>query len=70
MTSPSGKVLYSQPEAAVDKSQSFYPKRYVQGSMSLETKRDTRPGEYGVLITAHDNIGKQTFEARQNFTIE
>lgn len=70
VTSPSGKVLYSQPEAAVDKSQSFYPKRYVPGSMSLETKRDTRPGEYGVLITAHDNIGKQTFEARQNFTIE
>jgi hypothetical protein len=70
VTSPSGKVLFSQPEAAVEKSQSFYPKRYVPGSMSLETKRDTRPGEYGVLITVHDNVGKQTCEARQNFTIE
>jgi hypothetical protein len=70
VTSPSGKVIYTHPDADIDKSQSFYPKRYVPGSMSLETKRDTRPGEYGVVITAHDNVGKQTFEARQTFAIE
>lgn len=70
VTSPSGKVLYSQPEAGVDKSQSFYPKRYVPASMSLQTKPDTRPGEYGVVVTAHDNLGNQTYESRQSFTIE
>ncbi|MGA2589142.1 MAG: hypothetical protein ABSH32_04445 [Bryobacteraceae bacterium] len=70
VTSPSGKVLYSEPQAGVDKSQSFYPKRYVPASMSLQTKPDTRPGEYGVVVTAHDNLGNQTYESRQSFTIE
>jgi hypothetical protein len=67
---PSGKELWSQPEAAVEKSQSFYPKRYVPGSMSLNLQPNIRPGEYGMVITAHDQIGNQTYEARQNFSIE
>jgi len=67
---PSGKTLYSQPQADADRSQSFYPKRYVPAVMSLVTKRDTHPGEYVVVLTAHDGIGSQTFEARQSFTIE
>jgi len=67
---PSGKTLYTQPEAGVDRSSSFYPKRYVPAVMSLATKPDTRPGEYAVSITAHDGLGKQTFEVRQSFTIE
>jgi hypothetical protein len=67
---PSGKVLYSQPQAGADRSQSFYPKRYVPAVFSLATKPDTRPGEYTVVVTAHDGIGNQNFEARQSFTIE
>ena len=68
--SPSGKVLYSQPQAGADRSQSFYPKRYVPAVFSLATKPDTRAGEYTVLVTAHDGVGSQTSEARQSFTIE
>jgi hypothetical protein len=67
---PSGKELWRQNEAAVEKTQSFYPKRYVPGSMSLNLQPKIRPGEYGVVITAHDRVGGQTCEARQNFTIE
>ncbi|MGA2739247.1 MAG: hypothetical protein ABSG65_17555 [Bryobacteraceae bacterium] len=67
---PNGKVLYSQPQAGADRSQSFYPKRYVPAIFSLATKRDTRPGEYTVLVTAHDGVGSQAAEARQSFTIE
>jgi len=67
---PDGKVLWSQKEAAVDKSQSFYPKRYVPGSMSINLQRNIHPGEYGMVVTAHDRIGSQSYEARQNFTIE
>lgn len=67
---PSGKVLYSQPHADEDHSQSFYPKRYVPAVMSLATKPDTRPGEYTVVLTAHDGVGRQTCEARQSFTVE
>jgi hypothetical protein len=67
---PSGKVVYSQAQAGSDRSQSFYPKRYVPAVFSLATKPDTRPGEYTVAVTAHDGVGNQTFEARETFTIE
>jgi hypothetical protein len=67
---PSGKVLWSQADAAVDQSQAYYPKRYVPGSMSLNLERTIRPGEYGVLITAHDRTGNQTNEARGSFSIQ
>jgi len=67
---PSGKELWSQPEAAVEKSQSFYPKRYVPGTMSLALQPNIRAGEYAMVITAHDQVGNQTYEARQNFSIE
>jgi hypothetical protein len=67
---PSGKTVYTQPSADADRSQAYYPKRFVPAVMSLVTKPDTRPGEYTVLLTAHDGVGKQNFEARQNFTIQ
>jgi|HubBroStandDraft_1064217.scaffolds.fasta_scaffold01379_8 hypothetical protein len=67
---PSGKVIYSQPQAGADHSQSYYPKRYVPAVFSLATKPDTRPGEYTLVVTAHDGVGNQTFEARQSFTVE
>jgi hypothetical protein len=68
--SSTGKVIYTQPQAGADRSQSFYPKRYVPAIFSLATKHDTRPGEYTLSITAHDGVGNQTFEARHTFTIE
>jgi hypothetical protein len=68
--SSSGMVLYTQPQAGSDRSQSYYPKRYVPAIFSLATKHDTKPGEYTLSITAHDGVGSQTFEARRSFTIE
>jgi hypothetical protein len=67
---PNGKVLYSQANAAQDQTQSFYPKRYVPGSMSLNLQSNIHPGEYAMVITAHDQVGNQTSESRQSFTIE
>ncbi|HTQ53974.1 MAG TPA: hypothetical protein VMI94_05900 [Bryobacteraceae bacterium] len=68
--SPSGKTVYTRPDADTDRSQAYYPKRFVPAVMSLSTKPDTRPGEYTVVLTAHDGVGKQTFEARRNFSIQ
>jgi hypothetical protein len=65
-----GKVLWSQADAAVDQSQSFYPKRFVPGAMSLTMQKNTRAGEYTLLVTAHDRSGKQTAEVRGNFNVE
>jgi len=65
-----GKDLFTQEEAAEEKSSSFYPKPYVPGSMNLNIYKDTRPGQYTIVFTARDHVGNQTYEAKENFTVE
>ncbi len=64
-----GRVLWSQPEPALEQSESFYPKRYVAASMGLSLQ-GTKRGEYTLQIQVKDAIGNQTCEARQVFTVE
>jgi hypothetical protein len=64
-----GKVLWSQPEAASERSESFYPKRYVPASLGLSLQ-GTKPGEYTMAVSVEDAVGKQTAEARQTFVVE
>lgn len=65
-----GKQIYAQEHAAEDRSFSFYPKPYVAGQMSLTLQRNMRPGEYTVVLTAHDETGHQRAELRHAFTVE
>ncbi len=68
--SSSGNTLYSQPEAAVEKSFSFYPKPYIPGTMNLKLQPNTRTGEYTILLTVHDLISRQDYETKQSFRVE
>jgi hypothetical protein len=68
--SPSGKLLWTQPEPAMEQSDSFYPKRYVQASMGINLLKDTKPGEFSIGVKVTDNVGKQTFEEKYKFTVE
>ena len=68
--SPGGKVLWTQPEPAVEQSESFYPKRYVAASFAINLLPKTTPGEYAIAVIVKDAVGKQTFETRQTFTVE
>jgi len=70
VVAPSGKVLFTQEKAAEEKTASFYPKPYVPGSMNLNIYKDTRPGQYTIVFTVRDHIGNQTYEAKENFTVE
>ena len=65
-----GRVLWSQPEAAVERSESFYPKRYVPGSMSINLQKSIKPGEYAIAVQAKDALGNQSCEGKYNFTVE
>jgi hypothetical protein len=67
---PSGKVLWTQPEPAVEQSDSFYPKRYVAATMGITLLANTKPGEYAIAVTISDAVGKQTYETKQTFTVE
>ncbi len=68
--SPSGKVLFSQPKAATEEEQPFYPRRWVGGILSLTGRPDTKPGEYTLVLTLRDLIGNQTSESRHTFRVE
>ncbi|MBM3774185.1 MAG: hypothetical protein FJW37_03395 [Acidobacteria bacterium] len=67
---PGGKVLYRVEEAAVETSSSFYPKRYVPGTLRLDLQPKIRPGEFTIVLTVRDRIGNQQIEHRQRFSIE
>jgi hypothetical protein len=68
--SPSGKVLFTQAEPAVDQSESFYPKRYVAASFAINLLAKTTPGQYAISVTVKDSVGSQTYETKQPFTVE
>jgi len=65
-----GSVAYSQPEAAVSKEAPFYPQRYQPGELSLNLPKDIAKGKYTIVLTVHDNLGQQTSETREKFSIE
>lgn len=68
--SPSGKVLFAEPRAAAEQSQSFYPKRYFPNSFNLSIQPKTAPGVFTIVLTVKDNIGKQVYETKQTFSVE
>jgi hypothetical protein len=67
---PTGQVLYAEPNAAAEKDQSFYPKRYVPGVISLKLTPDIATGEYTIVVKVRDNLGNQDYETRSRFGIE
>jgi hypothetical protein len=67
---PGGKVLWTQPEPAAEKAESFYPKRYVPAAMGINLTKTIRPGEYTIAVKVTDAVGGQTFEEKYPFTIE
>jgi hypothetical protein len=64
------KVLFTNPEAAGDQTESFYPKSYVTGEFSVPIQPNVKPGEYGILVQVKDGVGNQTFEIKHPFTVE
>jgi hypothetical protein len=65
-----GKVVWTQPEPAVEQSQSFYPKRYISGEFSINLKAGVQPGSYTVGVQVTDAIGSKTHDSRHPFTVE
>lgn len=67
---PDGNQIFSQEDAATEKSQAFYPQPWVPSQFNLMLQPNTRPGAYTLIITAHDGISKQTSEAKAQFRVE
>lgn len=68
--SGAGKVLFTNPEAAGDQTESFYPKSYVTGEFSVPIQPSVKPGDFAISVQVKDAVGNQTFEIKQGFTVE
>jgi methionine-rich copper-binding protein CopC len=66
----SGKQMFAQENAAVEKSQAFYPQPWVPAEFNLTLQSTMSRGTYTLVITAHDETGHQTTEARAAFKVE
>jgi hypothetical protein len=65
-----GKQLFTQEDAAAEKSQAFYPQPWVPGAFNLSLESTMRAGTYTLVITARDGVGKQTAETKAEFRVE
>ena len=65
-----GSVAYTEPQAANQKIQTFYPQRYQPGELNLNLAKDQPLGKYTIVLTVHDNVGQQMYETRETFSVE
>lgn len=65
-----GETMFTQPVAAKETSDSFYPQHYVPGLLSLGLNKDLPKGSYTMVITMRDKIGNQSWESREKFQVQ
>ena len=65
---PTGKEVYSEPQAAVERSTPYYPHRYLPGILSLDLER-AQPGAYTLMLQIRDRVGGQQYESRHSFQV-
>jgi hypothetical protein len=65
-----GTQLFSQPDAASQSGESFYPQPYVPIELNLSLDKTVRPASYTLVITLRDSIGNQTAEVRESFLLQ
>jgi hypothetical protein len=70
VTAADGKPLFSQQDAAVERSQAFYAQPWVPGAFSLTLQANMSRGDYNVEITARDGVGNQTAKATAIFRVD
>lgn len=67
--SASGKTLYQRPEAASDSAEPFYPRRLLNGGVTLDITAGVTPGQYLLVVKAKDKVGGQEAEVKANFQV-
>jgi hypothetical protein len=65
-----GSVAYSEPQAANQKIQTYYPQRYQPGVLNLNLAKDQPLGKYTIVLAVHDNLGHQMYETHETFSVE
>lgn len=67
---PDGHAALVQDLAAEGDTESFYPPPFIPGTLSLPTRADMSAGQYTIVLTVRDLVGKQSFTGQYRFTLE
>ncbi len=67
---PSGKEMYAEPRAASESDSPYYPKKVMNGVISLNLSADLTPGQYTIVINARDVAGQVPAETTVSFKVE
>jgi hypothetical protein len=65
-----GSIVYSEPQAADQKIETYYPQRYQPGVLNLNLAKDQPLGKYIIVLAVRDNLGQQMYETRETFSVE
>jgi hypothetical protein len=68
--SEDGSVVYTEPQAANQKIQTYYPQRYQPGVLNLNLAKDQPLGKYTIVLAVRDNLSQQMYETRETFSVE
>lgn len=69
LLAPDGTSILKQEGAAMEKSMAYYPQPYIPAVFNLTLKSTMSHNVYTLVITAHDEMGKQTATARSKFQV-
>jgi len=64
-----GDVLFVQEEAAGDEGEPFYPRRLLNGTLTLGITEGVQPGEYVLAVAVLDKLAGKTVEAQGKFKV-
>jgi hypothetical protein len=67
---PDGSVIFTQPEAANEAMESDYHPQFIPGVLSVTTTPTLARGEYTMVVSVHDLLGKQDQTSNYKFRIE
>lgn len=65
-----GKVLFTRPNASVEKYKMFYPPRFLPASFNLDLEPKVKPGDYMIRLDIRDLLGKQEARYEAKFTVQ
>jgi hypothetical protein len=67
---PDGKAFINDPQAADLDATTYYPAQYIPGNINLKIDKNSRRGQYVVLLKVRDVLSNQELEKKQVFSIE
>lgn len=64
-----GTVMYSNPQALVEKHRMFYPPRFLRATFSLDLHSQLQPGDYTIRLDIRDLLAQQNSRYEIKFSI-